>query len=317
MAQDIYFHHYPMSPFAEKVRAILGYKGLTWKSVIQPQVMPKADLQALTGGYRRIPVLQIGCDVVCDTALICEVLDHLTQATNPHKTLYPVGIKGAARTVAQWADSTLFWAAMGYNFSPVGAAQVFADSPPEVLAAFAQDRKAMRGGAPRMHPSDAAPAYKSYLRRISTMLEDQNFVLGHQASVADFAIYHSLWFTRRIPALASILDATPNVLAWMDRIAAFGHGTMVHSDAMQAIAESALKKGENGLFDYTDEVFQDEHGIALGAQVSITAESFGLESTLGTLVAATRTRYSLRRSDPRAGSVDVHFPRIGFVLKAA
>jgi len=31
---------------------------------------------------------------------------------------------------------------------------------------------------------------------------------------------------------------------------------------------------------------------------------------------STRTRYSLRRVDERAGEVHVHFPRIGYVLKA-
>lgn len=44
-------HHYPVSPFAEKVRAMLGFKGLAWKSVQIPLVMPKPDVVALeTGG---------------------------------------------------------------------------------------------------------------------------------------------------------------------------------------------------------------------------------------------------------------------------
>lgn len=30
---DLILHHYPMSPFAEKVRLILGCKGLAWRSV--------------------------------------------------------------------------------------------------------------------------------------------------------------------------------------------------------------------------------------------------------------------------------------------
>ena len=312
MTQDIYFHHYPTSPFAEKMRAIFGYKGLAWKSVLQPQVMPKPDLVALTGGYRRIPVLQIGNDVICDTALICDVLEHIS----PDKPLYPTGIKGAARTVAQWADSTLFWVAMSYNFSPAGAAFMFAGRPPEALGVFAEDRKAMRAGAARMNAQDATPAYKSYLRRISTMLEGQDFVLSAQPSVADFAIYHPLWFTRNIAPLAGILDATTNVLAWMDRIKALGHGQMAKSDAAQSIAACAEFTGANQLFDVKNEVFQDEHGIPLGAQVSITAESFGLEATVGELVAATRTRYTLRRVDARAGTVHVHFARIGFTLKA-
>jgi len=33
------------------------------------------------------------------------------------------------------------------------------------------------------------------------------------------------------------------------------------------------------------------------------------------LVAASRTRYTLRREDPRAGLVHVHFPRVGYLLK--
>jgi hypothetical protein len=65
------------------------------------------------------------------------------------------------------------------------------------------------------------------------------------------------------------------------------------------------------------EVFQDEHGIALGSAVVIAADNFGLEPTEGELVAATRTRYTLRRTDERAGNVHVHFPRVGFTLKKA
>ena len=32
--------------------------------------MPKPDLTPLTGGYRRIQVLQVGADVFCDTQVI-------------------------------------------------------------------------------------------------------------------------------------------------------------------------------------------------------------------------------------------------------
>jgi glutathione S-transferase len=311
MSQDIYFHHYPISPFAEKIRAIFGFKGIAWKSVIQPSIMPKEDLVALTGGYRRIPVLQVGNQIVCDTMLICDVLEHLS----PEQTLYPKGLKGAARTVAQWADGMLFPVAMAYNFQPAGAAYVFKDAPPENLKLFAADRQAMRGGAPRMNPADAAASYKSYLRRISSMLDGQKFLLGDVPSVADFAVYHALWFTRRItPPIASVLDATPAVLAWMDRIEAFGQGAMSKSDATESIAACAHPISASGLFG-SENTFQDEHGIPLGSNVMIRAESFGLEESTGELVAATRTRLALRRVDARAGEVFVHFPRIGFVLK--
>ncbi|MDP3324434.1 MAG: glutathione S-transferase N-terminal domain-containing protein, partial [Hydrogenophaga sp.] len=93
---DLILHHYPMSPFSEKVRLILGHKQLAWQSVLIPSVMPKPDVVALTGGYRRTPFLQIGADIYCDTALICDVLEH----RQPAPTLYPEHNKGIARVLA-------------------------------------------------------------------------------------------------------------------------------------------------------------------------------------------------------------------------
>jgi glutathione S-transferase len=72
---ELILHHYAMSPFAEKTRLILGYKQLVWRSVLIPPVMPKPDVIALTGGYRKTPALQIGADIYCDTALIARVLE--------------------------------------------------------------------------------------------------------------------------------------------------------------------------------------------------------------------------------------------------
>ena len=54
---ELILHHYPMSPFAEKIRMVLGLKGLAWRSVHIPPIMPKPDVVALTGGYRKTPIL--------------------------------------------------------------------------------------------------------------------------------------------------------------------------------------------------------------------------------------------------------------------
>ncbi|TAG34014.1 MAG: glutathione S-transferase family protein [Polaromonas sp.] len=307
---ELILHHYPTSPFAEKIRLMLGYKKLAWKSVIIPMVMPKPDVVALTGGYRKTPILQIGADIYCDTALIADVLERM----QPGPSFYPEPSKGMGRTLAQWADTTLFWTAMSYNFQPAGAAQVFAGAPPEAAKAFAADRQAMRGGAARMPAADAMVAYKSYLRRLSDMLDDTPFLLGAKPSIADFAAYHPLWFTRnRTPALVGIFNATPAVLEWMDRMAAIGHGEFGTFSAPDAIAVAAAATPA----PLHDDIFQDDHGIALGSRVTISSENFGVEPTEGELVAATRMHMTLRRLDERAGLVHVHFPRIGYLLKAA
>lgn len=306
---ELILHHYPTSPFAHKVRCILGYKKLAWKSVVIPMISPKPDVVALTGGYRKTPVLQVGADIYCDTALICDVLEH----AQPAPTLYPAHNKGAARLIAQWADNTLFWAAMAYNFSPKGAAQMFAGAAPETGKTFAEDRAKMRTAIPRLSSGDGAAAYKSYLRRLANMLEEQPYLLGQEPCIADFAAYHPLWFTRHCTSvMAGILDATPRVLGWMDRMATITGIQTVDIDSGEAIAVAARSTP----LPIHDAVFQDEHGMPLGSQVTVTSDSFGPEPTTGELVAATRMHYTLRRVDERAGTVHVHFPRIGYVLRA-
>src|ERR1700761_7325687 len=60
---DLILHQYEISPFSEKVRVALGIKGLAWRACDQPVINPKPEMVRLTGGYRRIPVMQIGADV--------------------------------------------------------------------------------------------------------------------------------------------------------------------------------------------------------------------------------------------------------------
>ena len=312
---DLILHHYPSSPFSEKIRIVMGYKKLAWKSVVIPPIMPKPDVLALTGGYRKTPVLQVGADVYCDSSLICDVLEHV----QGQPTLYPPHLKGVSRVFAQWADTTLFWAAMAYNLQPKGAAHVFAKAQPEAAKAFGEDRKAMSGNMVRLRPADATSAYRSYLRRIAHMAEEHDFLFGTDPCIADFATYHALWYTRvQVPVLADILAATPAVSEWMDRIAAIGHGGMDKFNSADAVvvakAAEPMPPGGNLLID---SAFQDDHGIPLGSQVTITSESFGPEPTHGVLLAATRTHYTLQREDARAGIVHVHFPRIGYVLRKA
>jgi glutathione S-transferase len=308
-------HHYTNSPFAEKIRAMFGYKGIAWQSVLQPDIMPKADLQALTGAYRRIPVLQMGADVYCDTSLIVQVIE----ALHPSPSIYDVGNRGAIDTVAQWADDALFWAAMGHNFK--GAAALFANLPPEQAAAkgkaFADDRAAMFGNMARQRPHDATSAYKLYLQRLQAMLQGQDFLFGNAPTLADFACYHPLWFTAtRVPQLANIFDATPAIRPWLERMQAYSAAGQAWRTDLSPQAALDLAFNAQPL-SVTDDAFADEHSIALGTQVAIVAEKFGLEATVGELVASTPTRYTLRRRDARAGTVHVHFPRLGFALKRA
>ena len=307
---DIILHHYPNSPFSEKIRLILGYKKLAWKSVIIPVIMPKPNVVALTGGYRRTPIMQIGADIYCDTALMADVLERIA----PAPTIYPKATEGLARTLAQWADSNLFWTMITHRFQPAGVQSALGGMTPEQIKAFTADRAAFRANVPRMPLAEATGTLKEYFRRLENMLAGGNaFLLGDAPSIADFSVYHSVWFLQAAPAVADVLDVAPRLKEWAARMAAFGHGSF---DKMSA--EAALEVARSSKAASTEgQPFVDYHGVALGERVAVMPSDYGMDPVEGELVISTDNEFAVRRNDPLAGTVVVHFPRVDFQLKKA
>ncbi len=304
---DLILHHYPGSPFSQKVRWVLGYKSLTWKSVIAPTVMPKPDVTALTGGYRRAPFMQIDADIYCDSALMCQVIDRL----QPEPSLYPAPMAGFAEMVAQWADSTLFWTAVPYTLQPAGVVHVLKGATPEMMKAFAADRAAMNPNFRRPTLADGGAALHTYLQRLEALLADgRSFLLGAAACIADFSAAQSIWFMRLAPPVAEVLVAYPKVEAWYRTVDAFGQGDFSKMTSAEAIAVAA--RGVHAPVS-----FVAENGLEEGASVTVTPTDYAHDPVAGRLVGLSREESVVERRDDRAGLVRVHFPRIGFQIKAA
>ena len=304
---EIVLHHYPSSPFAEKVRLVLGMKRLAWRSVVIPMVMPKPDVIALTGGYRRTPFMQIGADIYCDSALMCRVLDRLA----PEPPLYPAASAGIAEIAAQWADTILWWSAIPYTMQPAASPHLIPGATAETLKAFAVDRAAMTSSLRRAPTADSAAALVAYLSRLESMLGDgRTFLLGASASIADFSAAQSIWFLRRAPPIAAILAPYPRIGAWFGRVTAFGHGesTPLGSDEAIAIAAHADSHAPTSV--------AAGQPFAAGAQVTVTAADYAHDEVAGSIVGLDGDEVVIARRDERAGAVRVHFPRIGFHIRA-
>ena len=301
-------HHYAISPFSEKVRLVFGAKRIAWRSVQVPMLMPKPDVIALTGGYRRTPILQIGADVYCDTALICRLLDRM----HPAPPLYPSEIAGTAQMLAQWADRTLFWAAVPYTMQPKGVAIVFDGVPPETLKAFAADRAAFAPRERRVPVADATVALHSYLGWLEGHLaDDRGFLVRGQLSIADFSVAHCLWAVHLAPPLAAIYGAYPKVSAWLARVRAFGHGERRETTSADALGVAA------GARSHAPVEVESGLGFEAGAAVSVAAVDYGTDPVAGRLVGLTRDQATIERRDERAGTLHVHFPRLGFQIRRA
>ena len=301
-------HHFPISPYAEKIRVVLGLKNLPWRSVDIPKIMPKPDLTALTGGYRRTPVLQIGADIYCDTALIAATLDQLT----PEPPLWPRGHEASAAALARYADTTLFESVSVLFGQPHVFEQMFGADPQEMHALKA-DRAAMRqGGAPRPTPADGSATLRSFLALLEAQLSDgRSCLLGEAASLADCAVYHPLWFLAATPALVGFLDPFGRVLRWMDGIRSLGHGRPSPLSSLEAI-EIARASVAQPL-----QALSDTEAFAPGDHVAVGPTDYGFDPTEGELVQLTADRIVVARTDARAGRVQVHWPRLSYQVEAA
>jgi glutathione S-transferase len=305
---DLILHHYPTSPFSEKVRVAFGLKKLGWKSVTIPNIMPKPDLMPLTGGYRKTPVLQVGADIYCDTQLI--MLEIERRAPTP--PLLPPGEEGEARALAMWIDRNIFWAAVGVVMGAIG------DKLPE---AFHRDRSEFSGRS--FEPAKlkaAAPfaAQQTYAQLVlaEEMLGDgRAYLLGAAPSLADCALYNPVWFLKeRLGGGKAVppLDRLPRITAWSERMKAIGSGSPTEMSAADALAVAKAAKPAPCSVDAAD-----PSGLKVGQKISVTPDDTGKVPVTGALVGLTPDRISIGRSDERAGDVVVHFPRAGFIVTPA
>ncbi|ROL64123.1 glutathione S-transferase [Pseudomonas chlororaphis] len=307
---ELILHHYPTSPFAEKARLLLGFKGLSWRSVKISPVMPKPDLTALTGGYRKTPVLQVGADIYCDTALIARRLEQ--EKASP--ALFPEGQEMIVATFAAWIDSVVFQHAVSLVFQPESAAVRFGKLPPEALKAFMADRAGLfsGGSATRVPLELAQHQWPTLMARLELQLQrEQGDYLFGEPSIADFALAHPLWFLKGTPVTAPLVDAYPAVSAWLARVLGFGHGA-----SSEMSSEEALEVARNATpTALPDESWVDPNGFKAGQQVVIAATDYGVDPVAGELLFAGTEELIVRRQEPRVGEVHVHFPRLGFRIQ--
>lgn len=304
---ELILHHYDFSNFAEKVRLGLGFKGLHWRGVTIPPIAPKPDLTALTGGYRRTPVLQTGADIWCDTRLILRELERRC----PQPPLLPPRLLPQIDAITYWAENRLMRPITLYTSGLNG----------DVLPAGLQaDRSAMRG---LPAPDEAtmqraarrnAPLVRAQIPAVDAMLADgRPWILGDVPTVADLAVYHPLWFlTARTQRLAFELEPFARIADWMTRVRAFGHGVPEPMSAQAAI-DIARDSRPQPLPASTPH----PEDPPLGSPVRIRADDNGQEVVNGELVYAGADEIALRREDSRAGAVVVHFPRLGYDLRPA
>jgi len=301
---DIILHHYPPSPVSEKIRVAMGFKKLTWKSVEQNRLPDRPELFAMTGGYRRIPVMQIGADIYCDTQCIFRELERRF----PKPSFHPSGNSGASFGLSRWIDSEFFELGVRVAFAPV------ADSlPPELVA----DRTRLYFGPDGDMAAEAKdiPHTLSQLRAQLGWLDDQllsngAYMHGAKPSLSDLLAWYLVWFIKgRFGDAELLLGEFAELRSWVARMETIGHGTFSELSKEEALAIALNATPETP--EQTDAA--DAQGLKTGMNVSVAPlTNSGESGVVGVVRALSRDSIALSRNEAQCGDVVVHFPRVGY-----
>lgn len=305
-ATEIIFHNYPQSPVAEKVRVVFGIADLAWRDVEIPRLPPKPMLTALTGGYRRTPVMQIGADIYCDSQCIIREIERRHPAPTDMRTLEG----GLMWCLSRYTDGDLFTLAVKLVLGSAGE---------NLPTDFAEDRGRLYLGADwaegLKQANQELPHLVAQMRATfswldSHMRDGRAFILGSDPEAIDAQMYHIVWFVRgRWSGGPAMLSEFPDLVRWEANVTGLGHGTSTAFSADEAIARAKA-------FEPNSEVGvapNDPQGLEVGQMVSVSPDLDGGEQPVeGKVRYANAETIGIERTTEAVGTVCVHFPRAGY-----
>jgi len=297
---DFILHHYPFSPYSEKVRRMLAYAELDWKSVIHKEMPPRPLLSPLAGNYGRIPVAQIGADVFCDSNLIAE---EIAVVSNKPELSFKACTQ-EQKDFIQHVEGKIFFAGVLAGGSSELRNKIRKTMSLWDLGRFFVDRAIMGLSATTenmIKPTEARKILIEHLEALESRLND-DFIFGNQPTLADFACYHSLWFARDLGE-KPFMKKYKKVNAWMDRVKALGRSNVEDIDG-----ETAIKIAkESSVRSYP--ALKEKKIISVGPS------DYRQKATQGELVFEDGTRWVIAREHTKSGKTQLHFPKLAYTAR--
>ena len=303
-SQTPILYHYLASPYSEKLRLALGVAGIQWGSVIVPAQPPRPFLDVFLSGYRRIPVLQIGAHFYCDSALAFDALAEVSDRLKPAGHLSRTN-----ELLRRHAEDRIFFAVIAAA-SPISVLRLLAqDLGLFGMFRFLKDRSDMMKGSAVEKQSQRAAArlVKDFVGQLNGLLKQDRFLGGAHAGYLDLCCYHPLWMASVINR-ETLSALPPLVHAWMQRIAALGHGSSV------LVSQRQIYDRVSG-DQFQDFVREVSGPFAQNSLVSVRPTDYARDSTEGHLVFMDEHQCVITRNLPSGNAVFLHFPIIGFEVR--
>jgi len=228
----IVLHQFEISPFCDKVRRVLRYKGQAFETREVPTgkaplVLPKLSR---TG---KLPCLEHDGRVIADSTDIAEYLEELF----PEPPLIPEDPRERAlcHVLEDWADESLYFYEMTLRFGLKHNARRFvehlvAHDPPWMRPALAKAvapivrRTSKAQGVGRKSIGQLRTDLARHTSAIEGLLQGQTHLIGDRLTLADIAVAVQLLCIRQTPEGQEALAGHDRVAAWLDRVCAATDG---------------------------------------------------------------------------------------------
>lgn len=235
-------HQFEASHYCEKVRLILDYKQLSYKTVEVAPGVGQVELYRLSG-QRQVPVLKDGATVVADSSAIATYLDE----TYPERPVLTAdgAMRGLCLMLEDWADESIGpnarKAMLGaFSQHPSFRTALLPVSTPDVLkelvSAVPGDLLNLLGTGIGFGPDDIKAATLSLQQALSSLcavLAERPYLVGAQPTLADFTVAGLSMYLKfpaqryinlpeslcdqGVPGLADVPEYAP-FWAWRDRL---------------------------------------------------------------------------------------------------
>jgi glutathione S-transferase len=306
-------------------------------------------LETLGVSYRKIPILTIGREVYCDTSLIIEALEYYFPSP-AYGTVYPQSSPWDYRPLARgfasfWTDKPLFRTTTGLIPHTVWESQFGADRAQ--LIGHKLNAEKLKAKVPQnlaaldLHLSMLEPGFSNKFAKWMFPTEIP--------SLADVSLYYQIRWGVDIASGKGIYNLTgggtsntdtnvtvivwnerryPGLWRWLSRFEAYVASlpdleVVVPKDDTtwkKELSEASLWDDDRMLVPTMTDIHgitDRQRGVVPGAMASVTPDDTGRgDPTVGILVKIGVEEVVIKPVTKGEIDVRVHFPRLGFVVKA-
>lgn len=223
----ITLYQFSTSPFSEKVRRALNYKGVPF------DIHEVARAKVAEGDYEHVsptgkfPTIRDGDTVVWDST---DILYHLESAYRS-PPLVPAGARDAAlaHAIEEWADESLYFYEMTlrltWEHNLDAALDEFARALPGVpksrlksMIVEATTRLTEAQGVGRKPRDQVVRDVERHFRALDGLLDGRDWLIGDAPSIADLAVIAQVNALRYAREADNALAQTNHVSGWLDRV---------------------------------------------------------------------------------------------------